>query len=51
MFCCALRIEKIIPTVNEGSAKSREKMKGWCEKWMAERKKNGLFVLDDDEVW
>ncbi|KAK7191810.1 DNA repair protein pso2 [Paraphaeosphaeria sporulosa] len=47
MFCCALRIDKIIPTVNVGSAKSREKMKGWCEKWAAERKKNGLFTLGE----
>lgn len=48
MFCCALRIDKIIPTVNVGSAKSREKMKAWCEKWAAEKKKNGLFKLEDD---
>lgn len=47
MFCCALRIDKIIPTVNVGSAKSREKMKAWCEKWTAEKKKYGLFRLED----
>lgn len=47
MFCCALRIDKIIPTVNVGSAKSREKMKGWTEKWAADKKKNGLFKLGD----
>ncbi|KAL1603893.1 DNA cross-link repair protein PSO2/SNM1 [Paraconiothyrium brasiliense] len=47
MFCCALRIDKIIPTVNVGSAKSREKMKGWCEKWAMEKKKNGLFKLGE----
>ncbi|KAL9610574.1 MAG: hypothetical protein Q9167_004725 [Letrouitia subvulpina] len=52
MFCCALRIDKIIPTVNVGSAKSREKMKGWCEKWATEKKKNGLFkVADDVRAW
>lgn len=45
MFCCALRIDKIIPTVNVGSAKSREKMKAWCERWMIDKKKNGLFDL------
>ncbi|KAF2728844.1 DRMBL-domain-containing protein [Polyplosphaeria fusca] len=48
MFCCALRIDKIIPTVNVGSAKSREKMKGWCNKWAADKKKNGLFQLKED---
>ncbi|KAL8723165.1 MAG: hypothetical protein Q9225_000506 [Loekoesia sp. 1 TL-2023] len=52
MFCCALRIDKIIPTVNVGSAKSRERMKGWCEKWAMEKKKNGLFkVADGQTAW
>ncbi|SLM37695.1 metallo-hydrolase oxidoreductase [Lasallia pustulata] len=50
MFCCALRIDRIIPTVNVGSAKSREKMRGWCEKWAAEKKKNGLFRVGDGVV-
>lgn len=48
MFCCALRIEKIIPTVNVGSKKGRERMKGWCERWAAERKKNGVVKLGED---
>jgi DNA cross-link repair 1A protein len=48
MFCCALRIDKIIPTVNVGSAKSREKMKTWCDRWAADKKKNGLFKLGED---
>lgn len=48
MFCCALRIDKIIPTVNVGSAKSREKMKAWCDRWAVEKKKNGLFKLDEN---
>ncbi|KAF2799382.1 DNA cross-link repair protein pso2/snm1 [Melanomma pulvis-pyrius CBS 109.77] len=48
MFCCALRIDKIIPTVNVANPKSREKMKVWCEKWSQEKKKNGLFKLEDD---
>ena len=52
MFCCALRIDKIVPTVNIGSAKSREKMRDWCERWAAEKKKNGLFrVADGIDTW
>ncbi|KAI4175280.1 MAG: hypothetical protein LQ343_001816 [Gyalolechia ehrenbergii] len=52
MFCCALRIDKIVPTVNVGSARSRERMKGWCEKWAMEKKKNGLFrVADGQTAW
>ncbi|KAF2681911.1 DNA cross-link repair protein pso2/snm1 [Lentithecium fluviatile CBS 122367] len=43
MFCCALRIDKIVPTVNVGNAKSREKMKAWCERWAVDKRKNGLF--------
>ena len=50
MFCCALRIDKIIPTVNVGSAKSREKMKGWCEKWAVEKKRNGLFRVEEGQT-
>ncbi|KAF1911634.1 DNA cross-link repair protein pso2/snm1 [Ampelomyces quisqualis] len=48
MFCCALRIDRIIPTVNVGSGKSREKMKAWCDRWAADKKKNGLFKLDEN---
>ncbi|EXJ56761.1 hypothetical protein A1O7_07105 [Cladophialophora yegresii CBS 114405] len=46
MFCCALRINRIVPTVNVGSARSREKMKGWIEKWEVEKRKNGLFKIE-----
>ena len=51
MFCSALRIERVIPTVNVGSAKSRERMKAWCERWAAERRKNGLYLLPEDGSW
>lgn len=47
IFCSALRIGRIIPTVNVGSAKSREKMKMWIEKWEAEKKKSGLFKVEE----
>lgn len=47
MFCCALRIVKVVPTVNVGSAKGRERMKGWIERWEGERRKNGLFKLGE----
>lgn len=40
MFVCALRIEKVVPTVNVGSAPGRAKMKSWIDRWMAERKKS-----------
>lgn len=39
LFVCALRIEKVVPTVNVGTAVGRAKMKAWVEKWMAERRK------------
>lgn len=50
MFCCALRIGRVIPTVNVGSAKSREKMKGWIERWDVEKRKNGLFTVPEDNI-
>ena len=50
IFCCALRIERVIPTVNVGSAKSRERMKAWTERWALEKKKNGLFRVEKDGV-
>ncbi|KAK2882715.1 hypothetical protein FQN49_000077 [Arthroderma sp. PD_2] len=47
MFCCALRISRIIPTVNVGSPKSRERMKFWIDKWEVERRKNGLYKIEN----
>jgi DNA cross-link repair 1A protein len=47
MFCCALRISRVIPTVNIGSPKSRERMKLWIERWQAEKRKTGLFKVDE----
>jgi DNA cross-link repair 1A protein len=45
MFCCALRIGRVIPTVNVGSQKSRDQMKAWIERWEGEKKRNGLFPV------
>lgn len=47
MFVCALHISRVIPTVNVGSKKGREKMKGWVEKWEAEKRKSGLFTVEE----
>ncbi|KAJ3961755.1 DNA cross-link repair protein PSO2/SNM1 [Colletotrichum tropicale] len=50
MFLMALRIEKVVPTVNVGSETSRKRMKGWTDKWLAERRKGGLIrPLEGDE--
>ncbi|KAI0125723.1 DNA repair metallo-beta-lactamase-domain-containing protein [Xylariales sp. AK1849] len=51
LFTMALRIEKIVPTVNIGSEQSRKRMKGWLDRWMAERRRGGVVrVLEEDEV-
>ncbi|KAJ5183928.1 hypothetical protein N7492_001544 [Penicillium capsulatum] len=47
MFCCALRIGRVIPTVNVGSQESRDKMKAWIERWEGEKKRYGLFDVAD----
>ncbi|KAF6841496.1 DNA repair protein pso2 [Colletotrichum plurivorum] len=50
MFLMSLRIEKVVPTVNVGSDASRKRMKGWTDKWLAERRKGGLLhPLEGDE--
>ena len=47
MFCCALRIGKVVPTVNVGSQKRRDEMKMWMDRWEGEKKRNGLFPVDE----
>lgn len=52
LFVMSLRIDKVIPTVNVGSEQSRKRMKGWIDKWTADRRKGGLvhpLVEDEDE--
>ncbi|KAK5744740.1 DNA cross-link repair protein PSO2/SNM1 [Elasticomyces elasticus] len=53
MFCCGLRVGRVVPTVNVGSAKGRERMKGWVERWRVERgkMKNGVWELPEDGSW
>ncbi|KAK2748761.1 hypothetical protein FQN57_000342 [Myotisia sp. PD_48] len=47
MFCCALRISRIIPTVNVGSPGSREKMKAWIAKCEMHKQKAGLYRVEE----
>ncbi|KAG7292068.1 hypothetical protein NEMBOFW57_002099 [Staphylotrichum longicolle] len=48
MFVMALRIERVVPTVNVGSEASRRRMKGWIDRWVAERRRGGLVrVLEE----
>ena len=55
MFVCALRIEKVVPTVNVGSARGRAAMRGWVDRWMAERRKavGGVvrIGMGEGDVW
>ena len=43
LFLMSLRIERVVPTVNVGSETSRRKMKGWIDKWLADRAKGGVL--------
>ncbi|KAI6361466.1 hypothetical protein MCOR25_006500 [Pyricularia grisea] len=49
MFIMSLHIEKIVPTVNVGSEVGRKRMKGWTDRWLAERRRGGLTRLVRDE--
>jgi DNA cross-link repair 1A protein len=40
----------MVPTVNVGSAVGRARMRGWIEKWQAERRKAG-GVVDVSGMW
>lgn len=43
LFVMGLRVEKIVPTVNVGSEPSRKRMKGWTDRWLAERRRGGVI--------
>ncbi|KAK8056354.1 DNA repair metallo-beta-lactamase-domain-containing protein [Apiospora rasikravindrae] len=45
LFTMALRIEKVVPTVNVGSEASRKRMKGWLDRWIAERRRGGIVKV------
>ncbi|EPE02505.1 dna cross-link repair protein snm1 [Ophiostoma piceae UAMH 11346] len=50
LFLMTLRIDKVVPTVNVGSDVSRKRMKGWIDRWLAERRRGGLVdVVDSDD--
>lgn len=45
LFTMALRIDKVVPTVNVGSEASRKRMKGWLDRWIAERRRGGVVKV------
>ncbi len=49
-FCLALHLGRVVPTVNVGSQKSRERMKMWVDKWELEKRKNGRLELTDGQL-
>ena len=49
LFLMALRIERVVPTVNVGSEASRKKMKGWIDKWLGDRAKGGVLKVEDED--
>ncbi|PSR82205.1 DNA repair metallo-beta-lactamase-domain-containing protein [Coniella lustricola] len=49
LFVMALRIEKVVPTVNVGSEPSRRRMKAWTDRWLSERRRGGVVrVVRED---
>lgn len=50
LFVMSLRIEKVVPTVNIGSEQSRKRMKGWLDRWLAERRRGGIVEVLTDGV-
>ncbi|KAI1128911.1 DRMBL-domain-containing protein [Nemania abortiva] len=50
LFLMALRIEKVVPTVNVGSEVGRKRMKMWTDRWLSERRKGGIVRVLEDEA-
>ncbi|KAI0135600.1 DRMBL-domain-containing protein [Daldinia grandis] len=50
LFLMALRVDKVVPTVNVGSELGRRRMKGWVDRWLGERRRGGVVrVLEGRE--
>lgn len=49
LFVMALRIERVVPTVNVGSEPGRRRMKGWTDRWLSERRRGGVVRLVREE--
>ncbi|KAI3392957.1 hypothetical protein diail_4944 [Diaporthe ilicicola] len=49
LFVMSLRIERVVPTVNVGSEAGRRRMKGWTDRWLAERRRGGVVRLVREE--
>lgn len=45
LFVLALRIERVVPTVNVGSEVGRRRMRGWIERWVGERRRGGVVSV------
>ncbi|SPN96864.1 related to PSO2 - DNA repair protein [Cephalotrichum gorgonifer] len=45
MFLMALRIERVVPTVNVASEASRAKMKAWIDRWLSDRARGGVLRI------
>ena len=50
LFLMALRIDKVVPTVNVGSEQSRKRMKAWIDRWVGDRRKYGLIRLLEEDA-
>lgn len=51
LYLCSFSMTSKVLTIGNsiGSAKSRDQMKIWFERWEAEKKKNGLFRVDEGD--
>ncbi|RYP66052.1 hypothetical protein DL769_006154 [Monosporascus sp. CRB-8-3] len=45
LFLMTLHVDRVVPTVNVGSEASRRRMKGWIDRWLAERRRGGLVKV------